>query len=493
MNRNQIYFVIFTLVFVYITVRASLLGITYDEAWTIISFVPLNILNIFLFNPCDANNQILNTLLIKGLFVFGNHSILTARLPNVLAFVVYAFFTYRIAKGFLNHYLGITLFIILLCNPFVLDFFSLARGYGLAMALQMGSLFYLLEFCKSNKLTNYSFSLLFAALAVLSNFTFLYFFLAIFGVGNIISLIMNKWKMDYLKVLVTGVLFTLLLALLIYIPMTKLIINERLYYGGNIGFYQDTLLSLFSFSLYHPYDLHLGRIVLNGFLLACGIIAVFTVFNRGKRSLELLTGKTAVILLLTGIIILATLLNHYISGTFYLTDRTALMFFPLMMCVIIFLADYVNHTALLIPVRIIVTVICVLSLLNFGINANFTKTILWPFDAHTESILSRINSIGKSENTIKTIDFSWPLESSVHYYLQKNNYSNLSCVKDANDRETLNLQSDYYIYYGKSQEKVGFNADKQLVLAIDKDTAWSYSSEDTYVFTNLDKNKGDGN
>jgi hypothetical protein len=130
--------------------------------------------------------------------------------------------------------------------------------------------------------------------------------------------------------------------------------------------------------------------------------------------------------------------------------------------------------------------LCIASIVNFGINANFRKSISWPFDAHSETILDKINSEGIAEKRIKTIDFSWPFESSFGYYISKNKYSNLQIVKDAKDREKLNASADYYIYYGRSMDKVGYLADKQLILNIKKDTAWSYESEDVYVFSKLD-------
>ena len=83
---------------------------------------------------------------VFAFFVFGNHSLFIARLPNIIAFVVYAYFAYRFADHLLYFFSGMALFILLLFNPFVLEFFSLARGYGLAMAFELGSLFYLMIF-----------------------------------------------------------------------------------------------------------------------------------------------------------------------------------------------------------------------------------------------------------------------------------------------------------------------------------------------------------
>ena len=128
----------------------------------------------------------------------------------------------------------------------------------------------------------------------------------------------------------------------------------------------------------------------------------------------------------------------------------------------------------------------ILSLINFGINANLKKTISWPFEAHTEHILDKINAEGLKVKRIMNIDFSWPFEKSIDYYVEKNKYSNLAIVKDANDREKLNNKADYYIYYNRSLDKVGYLADQQLILNLEKDTAWSYDEEDIFVFSQID-------
>ena len=277
------------------------MGITYDEAWTLSTFVPLKVSDIFLFNPADANNQILNTLLIKLFFVFGNHSLFIARLPNVLAFAVYAFFTFRMTEGSRNFITGLFLFILLLFNPFILDFFSLARGYGLAIAFQMGSLYYLMMFGNKIEWRKFAVSLLFAMFAVLSNFTFLYFFLTILILGIGLSLITFKNFKRISKVILTALVASVLLAAMLVVPIIKLIDNGGLYYGGTTGFYHDTLISIFAFSLYHPYDAGIAQSMLNAFLIILGAIIVYCLIKRQGLDALFLQGKTVLISLLTGI------------------------------------------------------------------------------------------------------------------------------------------------------------------------------------------------
>jgi hypothetical protein len=486
MNNKLVFLIIFLPLLAYVTIRAALLGITYDEVWTLSTFVPLDIKDILLYNPADANNQLLNTLLIKLFYVFGNHSLFIARLPNVLAFVVFGYYCFRISKRSRSIVTGAFLLILLLYNPFVLDFFSLARGYGLAMAFQMGCLHYVMAYFSSYNWKKLALSFSLGILAVLSNFTFLYFFLSVFlfSVGSSFIYFKNNIKIGVTIIIAVSAL--LLLASIIAVPIIKLIMNGGFYYGGTDGFYKDTLVSLFAYILYHPYHTVLAKIVLNIFLFLAGSIIVYCFMRIDVEGEPSLAGKTQMISLLTGLIIIINLTNHTITGTPYLIDRTALLYIPLFIMSAAYWieelqARHVNKIAALLFVTF-----CMLALVNFGINANFKKTISWPFEAHSEQILSNINAEGIKKNKVMSVDFSWPFEKSIGYYSAKNKYPNLTIIKDAEDREKLNRKADYYIYYSRSMDKVGYFAEKQLILNLRKDTVWKFEDEDVFVFTHLD-------
>jgi hypothetical protein len=69
-ERERIYLFLGFLVFIYILIRSININITYDEAWTLRDFVSLPFKQIFSFEPADANNHLLNTVLIKILLKF---------------------------------------------------------------------------------------------------------------------------------------------------------------------------------------------------------------------------------------------------------------------------------------------------------------------------------------------------------------------------------------------------------------------------------------
>jgi len=193
MNKTKIlYFSISTLAILYVFIRLFSVGITYDEVWTIYEFVPQTVKNIFAYNPCDANNHIINTLAVKFLFYIFGESIFVARLPNFFAFFLFLFYAYKISNKYLSEFNGVLCFCLLIVNPFLLDFFSLARGYGISMGFLLPSIYYLLEFIEyQNPIKSFN-ALLFGGIATITNFSMLNYYLILLLVIFIIMLFSKK-------------------------------------------------------------------------------------------------------------------------------------------------------------------------------------------------------------------------------------------------------------------------------------------------------------
>ena len=159
MNKNihKIVVVNFTLLFVYIVYRAINLSITHDESGTFFHHIGKPFLSFFtdINSWQDANNHLLNTFLMQiSTKLFGNSEI-ALRLPNVLASIVYFYYCYKIIIAIAHSNMQILLLqILLIANPFLLDFFSLARGYGLCLAFGTASIFYLYKSIKNHFLFN---------------------------------------------------------------------------------------------------------------------------------------------------------------------------------------------------------------------------------------------------------------------------------------------------------------------------------------------------
>ena len=65
--------------------------------------------------------------------IFGNSEFIL-RLPNLISGIIYIYVGYKISAKFENNLL---ILLILLLNPVVFDFLSLARGYGISATLNL--------------------------------------------------------------------------------------------------------------------------------------------------------------------------------------------------------------------------------------------------------------------------------------------------------------------------------------------------------------------
>jgi len=171
-------------------VRAARAPLTYDEANTYLSFISPNILAIFNFNT--ANNHFLNSLLAKISSAVAGTSEFVLRLPNLLAYAAYLLFAFLILNRFVKTKIIVLCgYLLLSLNPFVLDYFSLCRGYGLSLGFLMASLFFFfssLDKTIGNKPDAYrylQFSLTALCFGILANFSLLniYLGLVVFAFG----------------------------------------------------------------------------------------------------------------------------------------------------------------------------------------------------------------------------------------------------------------------------------------------------------------------
>tara|TARA_B100000965_G_scaffold282202_1_gene240026 strand:- start:8141 stop:9415 length:1275 start_codon:yes stop_codon:yes gene_type:complete len=127
---NKIYLRFFIFIFHLIIVYKALnTQISFDEAYTFLQYVYTDdILNFGL-----ANNHLLNTFLMYSLS-FIDYDLFLLRLPNLIFGSLYLLSSYYISLKVKYRYLTLT---ILICSPYLIDFFSIARGYGISAALTL--------------------------------------------------------------------------------------------------------------------------------------------------------------------------------------------------------------------------------------------------------------------------------------------------------------------------------------------------------------------
>src|SRR5882672_9522343 len=113
--------------------RAATQSVTIDEAFTYNAFLAGPVDD--LFTKYDANHHILNSLLAKLSISVLGLSELSLRLPSLLGGLLYLITSFWLCRRlFGQSWLLPFSFALLTMSPGMLDYFSAARGYGMALA-----------------------------------------------------------------------------------------------------------------------------------------------------------------------------------------------------------------------------------------------------------------------------------------------------------------------------------------------------------------------
>jgi hypothetical protein len=157
--------------------KASHSAFTHDESFTYITYVKKGVMGILSMQPpVSANNHILNSLCMKVIDKLLPANPFNLRIPNILGHLLYIVFSALIVNEFRNNYFKVIGFILLNSNIYLIDLFSLARGYGLSLGLLMIHWNYLIKLTTDPKhKTNFKFMLIALFLAIASNFSIIYF------------------------------------------------------------------------------------------------------------------------------------------------------------------------------------------------------------------------------------------------------------------------------------------------------------------------------
>jgi hypothetical protein len=436
--------------------KARMAAYTYDESLTYNWYVQGPLLNVILFTDrTSANNHILNTLLTQITNLFFGSSELSLRLPNIISHIIFMIFVILIIKLIkIPHILYFPFFIIIVLNPYLLDFFSLGRGYGLSVMFVTGSLFFFIKHLEDMNVKDYSMSLLFAALGTYSNFTTLYFFIAIATIYNINHLII--WFFNNEKITLKlfffynkhSIIYSTILSMLIGYPVYRLFIAGELYFGIDDGFWKGTLRSLFERMIYDNSS-YLEHVVFISIMITLVLMLFGTLlllFSLFRKDIKAYTEWQAFILLslLLTIITISVYLQHYILGSKYIYGRTALFLWPV---ISILLCLFLAHTYRNQLLRTHVVVLCLLlsiAIVSHTIKAyNLNSYYDWRYGVDTKEMLETLQGeLTKEDHHPNSVNLgiNWVFDSAINYYRISHKMDWLKEV----DRSPLNSSQDFY-------------------------------------------------
>jgi hypothetical protein len=414
--------------FGYSLIRMIRLSFTHDESLTY---------TILLDDPTwrgSANNHPLNTRTMRWARHWLGDQEWALRLPNLIAHGLYLISGMFLLRRFGSWAVLLLGFGLLNLNAFLLDFFGLARGYGLASGLSLTSLWLLKEawdrMGTSSGRALIFLSFTFAALAPNANFAWVNVHVAMMSAAIVFCI------GDYRKVKGTAKRGSLVFAAVFLganvwalINMARRILRMQkenlLYAGGKEGFVQDTIGSLLQTYLYgEDYGMN-ARLVLSYTVIGIFFLAGIWLTYRALHDRHI--RFSAIVFTVLAIALLGPIAEHVLFGALFPLDRTALYYVPLFAVLVTSSAsDLVSQSNRV--GRILVSIVSVLiacaTLVHFVRAANLTHTLMWSYDIDTKTAMDDIEALGlfRSGRHEIAIGNNWTLAPSINYYRMTRHY-----------------------------------------------------------------------
>lgn len=437
MNRTRLpFWIISALALTVVGLRLVQVPMTHDESATVLSYSFLPVMDILANRPPRANNHILNSLLIKGMIALGGMEKILIRLPNFLALVLYLGFGYRLiratARRHSAYWLGLGL---LLFNPYLLEFFALARGYGLGIGFMIAAVALGLRFLERQRLGYLAGGAGSALLAVYSNFTQLNFFVAWIGALNLCMVAhwsafgLSQWLRANAVLLLTAIL----LAVLLYVPVQGLIESGELYYGGKTGFFSDTIRSLIDSTLYG--QAYFGRdfpIILSWITVAAVVAGMAVSVAHTVRGG--IPGPAIYLSATLALMALSTVVQFHLLGTRLLIGRTALLFLPLAGLIVLRLMRHAPPWGQWLLFSIL--------LLHLYKAVNFNQARDWWYDRKTEQVFWYLQEKHSVPQDTIGLGADWVFGPTLNFYNRR--YGKGNIIMSWHKTDPAEPRWDYY-------------------------------------------------
>ena len=405
-------FAVLALVYlIYLFGRAWSIPVTHDEAATSILVNGNNYVKLmaYRYGYISANNHILNTLCAKFFSdITGGLSPLSMRVGNLLAAVAYLAAGYVLFQRFFQtNLLRIVGGVLWLANPYLAEFLALSRGYGMSAALEavticFGALYLSSADESSRRHTYLRLACISAVLVVWANFATLYFYLCFLFLLGWELLRTRLTSAPGLKTLLRS---TFILAILIVLPLTRIKAAGDFSWFGNKGFFEDTVRGFADcFLLGRHYFGANTLFYLQWILIAVFIASAAATLLLWWRSGGKVTPRVWLLGLFPGTV-LVNVLATIITDSSWLSTRTTLFFYPLVVCSVLGLLGLLEPRRPRLAWGLAIPSALLLSL-HFFINANWVHTYEWRYDRDTYTILNFVEKTYRAEGRTSPYDLS---------------------------------------------------------------------------------------
>lgn len=398
-------------VWIYIILRAIFVPLVHDEASTFFhyihreEFLPYR-------SHWDANNHILNSAL--GIFFYKllGSAEWVLRLPNLLFFPLYAFYTFRLSSLLSSTPTKYLFRFVFLFAHGVIEFMALSRGYGMSMALLLAMCFHFISFLKNSETRDLLAVLGFGVLALVANFNLMVsFLLCLIWLMVVICTDGKSKKLWRISLVLLGGFIPVLMASVVAFELKR---QGLLYYGAADGFWEISVLSIFKLLFGKTHWTYEIFIVL--FFVWIVATSFFRIFKQSV--IKSLRDPVLVfpVLLLAGLS--AVYIQNKWMGVNLPEDRTGLHLFIYLLAALFFLKPVLSGRAFRWSSWIL------LPLLWFPVHfikqANWSHTTLWKNECMPEKFYDAIATDGGAGGYYASLG-GYGIQHMIWYYY---NYRN---------------------------------------------------------------------
>lgn len=450
------YFYLSVLLVAYVFWRCVSVSFTHDESLSYTIITGNNA------QAYTANNHWLNTILMYVSSRIFGYSEWALRLPNLIALVFYLFFVYRIFKQFcVNEWTLLLAVPLLVLNPFLIDFFGLARGYGLGVSFFTASVYYgMMYFQKKTSARYLVFFILCSIACIYSNYAFITAVLAL-HVALLVFFFrrhLDNWKQILLFYGIEVLLLIPALLNILYLQKMK-----ELYAGGDTGVFHDSIQTVLSYSFINS-SYGLGEKMEWG-LIVLAIIGFLLYYSKPFN----LTKLWIVLLIFIPFVM------HLTLNMGYAKDRAAQYWIVGWGLFVLFLTDVLLEKK---PVDLFqkvtktaslgwIALIQVVALFNFIASVNVSHSIIWKYDSDVKNAITLLEQNANKEK-INSTGINWALEPALNYYIETRNLKWIRPVT----RDGVSGKYDFYLF---------FEEDISSLDASPKETLHFYTESGMYV------------
>jgi hypothetical protein len=409
---------------VYIVVRAVRVAFTHDEA---ISYGIIKGVQTFVES---ANNQWLNTVAMKvARHLFGESEV-ALRSPNIVAFGFYAVACVVLLIQLRRIAARVAIVTLLVVNPFLLEFFGLARGYGMCVGFLAAGLACALfedgDRTARRELLRIGGAGVCGVLAFYANFACFNIVVVLLGISGLDLIVKGPRREALAHDRRRGIAFSIVgVCAVALVPgilqVQALREHGQLSYGGHTSFVTDTIDSLLGASSCGYFCKPSWLDTASTSITVIAVIAVIWSVWSGIRSRSISNLQRAAVVF--AVPVLGVLIEFAVLGTLYPLDRAALVYLVTFAVLVGFTVDDLVSVA---SSAIAKGVLLVGSLAVFGLStgnfvsyANVSQATIWTYDASAhEAIDAAIRferEVGRPAQPWRLIS-GFPREESMNYY-----------------------------------------------------------------------------